>query len=326
MDAYLAGDADGAKADTIHQAVGQSRVPKEYKIRFEQTRQSFNHLGDRVRLLEATTQGRMVIGLGNKNVLEMGIRLDRTWGVPILPGSSLKGLASSVAHLDSEDEGWKRSDPNTNKRAGEHHAILFGTTDNSGAVIFHDAWWKWQDGANPLAQDVMTVHHAGYYQDDTGTTEATDFDSPTPISFVTAQGTFLIALELMPGADVSWLDAAEAILKRGLEEYGLGAKTNAGYGRMTIPDGDAARHQAGGVIRANVNDTDSFSAYMARANTIVAGTASALVDDVQKSQALTPLEKSKVAKKIIEKLGTKFIKTKADKPYVKWLVEAGAKA
>ncbi|MGH8652505.1 MAG: type III-B CRISPR module RAMP protein Cmr6 [Gammaproteobacteria bacterium] len=39
-------------------------------------------------------KGRLIVGLGGENVLETGISLHHTYGVPIIPGSSLKGLAA----------------------------------------------------------------------------------------------------------------------------------------------------------------------------------------------------------------------------------------
>ena len=48
-----------------------------------------------------TTAGRLIVGLGSENILETGLRLHHTYGVPIIPGSALKGLASHYC-----DEVW----------------------------------------------------------------------------------------------------------------------------------------------------------------------------------------------------------------------------
>src|SRR5437667_12057289 len=50
-------------------------------------------------------RGRMVVGLGSESVLEASISLHRTYGVPYIPGSALKGLAASYAH-HRLGEGW----------------------------------------------------------------------------------------------------------------------------------------------------------------------------------------------------------------------------
>jgi CRISPR-associated protein Cmr6 len=67
------------------------------------------------------TEGRPILGLGIESVLETGLRLHATYGTPLIPGSSLKGLSS---HYCAEE--WGR----TGQRycdGGEWHDILFGT-------------------------------------------------------------------------------------------------------------------------------------------------------------------------------------------------------
>jgi hypothetical protein len=109
------------------------------------------------------------------------------------------------------------------------YRTLFGDHQHGGCVVFHDAWWDPANhGALPLDLDVMTVHHAGYYR---GDNEAPcDWDDPNPVPFVTASGAYLVALS----GPVRWVEAAGALLANGLAELGIGAKTAAGYGRMTL--------------------------------------------------------------------------------------------
>ncbi len=47
----------------------------------------------------ATLVDRLVVGLGHNTVLETGLTLHHTWGLPMLPGSALKGLARAWAML-----------------------------------------------------------------------------------------------------------------------------------------------------------------------------------------------------------------------------------
>ncbi|MCC6625251.1 MAG: type III-B CRISPR module RAMP protein Cmr6 [Deltaproteobacteria bacterium] len=310
MDAYVATDDPGAKAETLRQAVDNKRPIDQYSHAFERWQASFvvATAAATARLRRARTTGRLVIGLGNKNVLEMGIRLDHTWGVPVLPGSALKGLASRTAHLDA-GEGWSRPGADTKRgTAGEHQAFLFGTTDNAGAVIFHDAWWDPSSKEGPLDLDVMTVHHPDYYQ--TGNSPPSDMDSPNPVPFVTAAGTFLIALELRPGVDPSWLDTAFELLAHGLEHHGLGAKTNAGYGRMAFVD-------APKVPSIEVDP----AADVAR---LAAGNAADLVPELlDKYRALKdPVVLRSFADQAVRKLGQTWLKKKTDKAYVRQLLEA----
>ena len=177
------------------------------------------------RVYEASAEGRMVVGLGAASLTETHIALQRTWGVPFLPGSALKGLASSTAHR-SGDADWLRAETHT--PGGRHARVLFGDTTTAGVVTFHDAWWvPGGETKLPLDLDVMTVHHADYYMK--GDVPA-DWDSPNPVAFVTARGTYLVALT----GPEDWVETASVWLKVGLARDGLGAKTHAGYGRMRL--------------------------------------------------------------------------------------------
>lgn len=184
------------------------------------------------------TAGRTIVGLGQKGVIEAGITLERTWGVPILPGSSLKGVAAATAHLLTDHDSWRKPADKESK-PGESFAELFGTTENQGRVIFHDAWWLPDSvSQKPLAQDIMTVHHPNYYQKDENDKEFNvpdGTDSPNPISFITTTSglAFVFCLEAKE-ADKDWLDAAWKLLDKGLQELGVGAKTNSGYGRFSL--------------------------------------------------------------------------------------------
>jgi len=195
-------------------------IPDGYREFVERWRHDLQ--AEKVLHAEATCQGRTVVGLGAKNALEFGLHLDRTWGVPVLPGSSQKGLAAAAAHQLASEVGWKKG--------GALHTWLFGTTDQAGCVQFLDAWWVPEEKAKCLAvhRDVVTVHHPDYYagQD----SPPSDMDDPNPVGFLSVTGTFVIAVQGEP----QWADVAMALLKKGLAELGIGAKTNAGYGRMAV--------------------------------------------------------------------------------------------
>ncbi len=186
------------------------------------------------------TQSRLSVGLGANAVLETSITLHHTYGVPYIPGSALKGLASSYAAKHLEDQhSWKRSFEGGKTERGVLQKLIFGDTSESGLVIFYDALPK--PGDFQLDADVITVHHPDYYQG--GKKPPADWDSPTPVPFITARGTFRFYLGLVPlpeeeiekGRKV--LELAALLLKKALEEEGVGAKTTLGYGRIKI-EGD----------------------------------------------------------------------------------------
>ena len=74
----------------------------------------------------------------------------------------------------------------------------------------------------------MTVHHSDYYRD--GKTAPADWDEPNPVAFLTTRGKYLVALS----GPEAWVVRAGEWLEAGLAELGLGAKTQAGYGRMKL--------------------------------------------------------------------------------------------
>lgn len=87
------------------------------------------------------------------------VSLHRTYGTPLIAGSALKGLAAGFAARTLGDAAWK-------KRDGMSHGALFGTHEAAGCVAFHDALWVpgGPEERLPLNLNVMTVHHARYYQ------------------------------------------------------------------------------------------------------------------------------------------------------------------
>jgi CRISPR-associated protein Cmr6 len=169
-----------------------------------------------VRHIEAKPVWRFVVGLGAAHVLETGITLHRLFGLPIIPGSALKGAAKSYAQLV---EGRTDDDPEL--------VAVFGTTEQVGSVIFFDAI--------PLEVpkfqlDIMNLHYPNYYRTQ-GQNPPADWESPNPVFFLTVTKTpyrFAIAARSEQGNRL--LDLAEKWLKGALADLGIGAKTSADYG------------------------------------------------------------------------------------------------
>jgi CRISPR-associated protein Cmr6 len=233
LDKYLSvqGDDNSTAVANLFNQVKDAKVPEGYRDAFERRKSVLSEFPGgceegETRFYQASTQGRLIVGLGVQSVRETNIALLHTWGVPYIPGSALKGLAAATASQMSTDPAWK-SETKTRKQ-GDQHATLFGNTSSSGYVIFHDAWWVPDSQEKiPLDRDIMTVHHQEYYS---GKEEPpADWDNPTPVAFLTTKGKFLVALS----GPRPWVDAAAKWLLLGLELLGVGAKTAVGYGRMT---------------------------------------------------------------------------------------------
>jgi CRISPR-associated protein Cmr6 len=186
----------------------------------------------------ATATSRLLVGHGNASPTGVGLTLHHTWGVPVIPGSALKGvLAGYVRAVFDAAE------------VEETCRRLFGApgvegTDpqgNAGEVIFHDALWVSrrrgaEQGQPLLARDVLTVHQKTWYGGKDGAWPS-DYDSPNPVAFLTVrpESRFLVALSLVPGAGPDGerlLRWAADRLSEALRDWGVGGKTAAGYGRL----------------------------------------------------------------------------------------------
>jgi CRISPR type III-B/RAMP module RAMP protein Cmr6 len=148
----------------------------------------------------------------------------------MIPGSSLKGLIAHYAHqyygpdwLNPDSEGIRQG-----HKIGKYAELLFGSADNAGYVQFLDAMWKPTDD-RPLSKDVISVHQTKYYRENT---LPTDTDSPTVVTFLAVRKNQSFILPLIGSAE--WIDIVVTLLTDALKNHGIGAKTNAGYGRMKV--------------------------------------------------------------------------------------------
>lgn len=215
-------------------------VPSDYADAFERWVETLGSSG--AALKKAVVQTRMIVGLGGESPLETHITLHRTYGVPFIPGSALKGLAAAFARQRLGAE-WRQD--------SQAYQVLFGDTTSAGFVTFYDALpivtgtgpefsethpqlaqlKKRTYGRSLLEPDILTVHHPEYYMGEgEQQTAPADWDSPTPVPFLTAVGAYLVAL----AGPTAWVKAAYAILEQALEEEGIGAKTSSGYGRLKV--------------------------------------------------------------------------------------------
>lgn len=246
LDRYLKTANDGENAfrdsrdELLDAATGiPNRFGKTYTIFF---RQWVDSLPGNVLRADFEVDGRLVSGLGSASPIETGLRLHHTYGVPMIPGSALKGLASHYCDQvwGAKDTEFKRcvkgSGPegSSEARPGKWFHDLFGDAEERGHILFHDAWILPTSMNGCLQADVMTVHHPDYYQKAGGAGGPTDFDDPTPIPFLSVRGKFRLAVGCdVPGeVGTEWANLAMKILEGALSDWGIGGKTAAGYGRM----------------------------------------------------------------------------------------------
>jgi CRISPR-associated protein Cmr6 len=257
-------------------------------------------------VLHARLQARLILDAAGGVLENGGICLDRTSGIPFIPGSAIKGCARRYAiHLLSEEQnpvakakllariailfgyGDQEWTPGRKQNSGDKHNFcvsdfwlamvplfesgeeLDDLRDECWGAISEDAASQIFDylGKSPkdlekklvpqlpnlsgmvsflpafpqkdpgIQTDVLTPHHSDYYS---GKREiATDDENPVPVHFPTVRPQrngecFDFPLAPLRLASPEYVDDAKAWLAKGLELFGLGAKTNAGYGWFEV--------------------------------------------------------------------------------------------
>ncbi|NWG07725.1 MAG: type III-B CRISPR module RAMP protein Cmr6 [Chloroflexi bacterium] len=177
-------------------------------------------------IIKMKTDWRFVTGLGHKGPLETGFTFHR-YGFPILPGSSVKGIARAYAM-----QALKLTEGNPIFQQ------LFGFASTSGEekgasgignAIFFDAI---PAHAPELKLDIINPHYPDYYQDTSGKTPPTNWQSPIPSYFLTVAPNqeFYFAVGWRGKISENAHKLAKECLIGGLQTFGAGAKTSAGYG------------------------------------------------------------------------------------------------
>lgn len=225
-------------------AVDDSAVNSLYKMAFEARKKELDKVSSS-RAFETTS--RLIAGLGASNVLETGLTLNPIYGVPMIPGSSIKGIA---AHYCSKVWGAANADflsplindkSKSSRRGGDVYEAIFGKVDNNpknaeaGYIRFYDAWMLPGSMRGSLVKDVMTPHHADYYGDEKGSTPPSDFDDPNPVTYLSVSGKFEVRIECLDSDESvrkEWEGLIFSLLKEAFGFSGVGGKTSSGYGRM----------------------------------------------------------------------------------------------
>lgn len=190
--------------------------------------------GDRVHTVSATSIAPFVTGTGIEHPLENGMAFLIPYGLPYLPGSSVKGVLRRGAEeladgVWGDSGGWDR----------ERIDALFGpesergeTDHTRGALTFWDVF----PGCERLAVDIMNPHYGDYYQ-----RGATPHDAGRliPIYFLVLPPatpfTFHVQCDrvrLPASPDLDWKGLLDAAFDHAFDWLGFGAKTAVGYGQL----------------------------------------------------------------------------------------------
>jgi CRISPR-associated protein Cmr6 len=207
--------------------------------------------GHHVERLRAEPEWRLAVGLGNKaNAHEIGLSLHGTYGWPVIPGTSLKGLAAAWAVTSRGDAKAVRRLLGTPRPAAAQPDSAVEVADGPaepggrgapaepraarGTVCFLDAI----PAGTPVTVmvDVLTPHVKPYYDAMAGESgkpmmPPAEYHNPVPVNFLTVRGVFAVDLY---GPDQRDVELAATWLREAGQELGAGGKTAAGYGYMTL--------------------------------------------------------------------------------------------
>jgi CRISPR-associated protein Cmr6 len=206
---------------------GDARLLKEFNARWELDAQAIG-----AQPFTLNTDWRFITGLGRKGPLEAGFTFNR-YGFPILPGSSVKGIARAYAALvenKTEDDADFVAIFGRAPKQGEPESAA-----QSGNAIFLDAI---PTHVPELQLDIMNPHYPKYYQ---GDEFPTDWQNPSPVFFLTVAPNMEFCFAVgwrgaMNEKAIELRALAQAWLMKGLQELGAGAKTSAGYGYFGPPE------------------------------------------------------------------------------------------
>lgn len=159
---------------------------------------------------------------GIEGEFKLGMHFDWTYGMPVIYGSSVKGVLSS--YFKYEYKGAQPIEAVMMDVFGSAKKADVGQKDQRrGEDVFFDAVVVSAPGNHPLADDSITPH-------------GDVFSDPTPLPFLKiAPGCVIeFRFKLRGKEEGSLLSREEKIkiFKRILAHYGIGAKTNVGYGQL----------------------------------------------------------------------------------------------
>jgi CRISPR-associated protein Cmr6 len=156
------------------------------------------------------------------------------YGLPIIPGSALKGLTRAWVETEKNET---TQVPVPGGKSISLVERIFGNQreeeiQHGGSVIFFDAILM--DENFRLTLDIMNPHYPRYYQKEE---PPSNDQNPIPVPFLTVGGraTFLFAIAPRNPLNEEQKSDAQAALQwlhQALAEYGIGSKTSSGYGYM----------------------------------------------------------------------------------------------
>jgi len=219
--------------------------------------------------IRLAADSKLLVALGRAHALQnVGIAFERTTGLPLIPGSAVKGVVSTWAAWSAAGDALFLDPPVIPESRADFTAedtvlarrILGDNSDTgstaAGEVIFLGGF---PETVPTLGLDIVNPHHES---------DGSDKRNLTPNVFLCLEPTpttiWRFPILARPGAEDSakLLEVAGGWLVAALTQTGIGAKTAAGYGRFRLLP-EAAR--AAGLTASDYSEK-TFTAVLDRLN------------------------------------------------------------
>lgn len=256
--------ADIGNPDAGLNAVCQGECVKEFCKHWRGFVESLRQ--EHVRCVNAVPASKLLVNLGGSVMENAGMALEHVCGMPVVPGSAVKGAARryAVALLACAEQEAKDA-------LLEQIVAVFGCVEQdmlpgSPGKLDGDLYTAYGPGGIPkqtvqrfherkglvnflqavpseaprVVKDILTPHHAKYMSQTVGGHEipATDDEAPVPCLFpaVYSAKTLSYLFVLHAPTAPHLLDTAAEWLGKSLSLFGIGAKNAAGYGLFTVEE------------------------------------------------------------------------------------------
>lgn len=211
--------------------------------------------GPRSAVVIGQLEGRLAINLADSLIQNAGMCLDRTFGLPYIPGSAVKGVARAGAL-----EELRAAASAEQARLFPLFRDIFGTADcdfaRDGELVDFQKYLPDEAlnrrgrisflSAHPINEarvvvDLTNVHYPKYYQTGDPRHLGSGGETPQPNPFPVVERGARFAFCLVanrPEVPGEILAQARRWVEKALTERGLGAKTAAGYGWFSLQPGE----------------------------------------------------------------------------------------
>ncbi|HNT96453.1 MAG TPA: type III-B CRISPR module RAMP protein Cmr6 [Thermotogota bacterium] len=174
----------------------------------------------------AKSKSRFLLGIGSPSPTEVGFHFSRNYGLPVIPGTSLKG---AFQHFLADEE---------YEIAARNKWFGVGTDDDDmdgerGSIVFLDGLPVGHVG---YELDIVNNHFPDYYGD-VPDSPPNDWYNPIPVRYMAVSpGATIRFTLLLKGETGKVKEEIKKQFKAMLEHWGVGAKTAYGYGRFRFID------------------------------------------------------------------------------------------